>query len=555
MARLTSFLSQLGHYRIVEKLGGGGMGDVYLAEDTQLHCLVALKIPRFEVTDVKLVERFYREARLAQSIPHPLICPVYDFGEVDGVHYLTMPYIEGTPLDQLVGSDRPWPERRAAELVRRLALAVQALHQRQVIHRDLKPHNIILRANDEPVLVDFGLARALGEAQHLTSKGNTLGTPAYMAPEQIDSKLGQPGPAADVYSLGVILYELLTGCRPFEADNLMSLFFQVLNEPPPVLSSRCPGLDSRLEALCQKALAKKPGDRYASMAELATALGELHASALNLSPPPVFRKHPDRVPVPETIPDLAAAVRETASRLQSAKRLPGEITNSLGMAFVLVRRGTFLMGSPPDERGRFADESQHPVTLTRDFYLASCPVTQALWREVTGESRSRFRGDNRPVERVSWEDCQEFCRQLARLDDRPYRLPTEAEWEYACRAGTSTAYFFGASLSSLRANCDHRDPTGQGTTRGAPTPAGTFPANAWGLYDMHGNVSEWCADWYGPYPAEALEDYVGPEYGDFRVLRGGSWSSPRTSCRSACRFQFAPGDRHSDFGCRVCFSV
>src|SRR4051794_12966903 len=153
---------QFGPFRIAEKLGEGGMGAVYLAQDTRLGCRVALKVPRLEGEDGKAVERFLREARLAQAVHHPFVCPVYDVGQVGAVHYLTMPFIEGTPLSRLVSPGQPWEQRRAAELVRQLSLALHALHERGVVHRDLKPHNVMVRPGGEPVLMDFGLARDLG---------------------------------------------------------------------------------------------------------------------------------------------------------------------------------------------------------------------------------------------------------------------------------------------------------------------------------------------------------------------------------------------------------
>ena len=144
---------------------------------------------------------------------------------------------------------------------------------------------------------------------------------------------------------------------------------------------------------------------------------------------------------------------------------------------------------------------------------------------------------------------------VCRLDSRRYRFPTEAEWEYACRAGTTTPFAFSAGLSTLQANFDGRDASGAGPHRAATTPVGMFQPNAWGLFDLHGNVWEWCTDWYGEYPTDNVTDPQGLEFGDFRVLRGGSWSNPRSSCRPACRYRFAPADRHPDFGFRVCLAA
>src|SRR5262245_27997737 len=174
-------------YRILRKLGEGGMGAVYLAEDLKLGRSVALKVPHFKANeDRATIERFYREARVAAGIHHPNLCPVYDVGEVDGIHYLTMPYLDGTPLSKLMSRDRPWPPTQAAELVRSIALAVQVMHERTVIHRDLKPGNIMIRLEGDPVLMDFGLARPFdAPSQRVTVTGAVVGSPAYMSPEQV----------------------------------------------------------------------------------------------------------------------------------------------------------------------------------------------------------------------------------------------------------------------------------------------------------------------------------------------------------------------------------
>ncbi len=271
MSGLVAFPVQIGCYRVLRELGEGGMGTVYLAEDKRLDCRVALKVLRVRKEDgPKPIDRFYREAQLAQSIQHPYICPVYEVGNLDGLHYLTMPFVEGTPLNQLISPETPWSQHRAAKVVRRVALALEALHQRQVLHRDLKPHNIMLRTNDEPMVMDLGLGCSLGEAQpRLTTPGKTVGTPAYMPPELITGEPSILGFAADVYSLGVIFYELLTGHLPFNATNVMALFYQILSVLPPSPSSARPDLNETLVSICMRALAKSPEHRFRRMAEMA----------------------------------------------------------------------------------------------------------------------------------------------------------------------------------------------------------------------------------------------------------------------------------------------
>jgi formylglycine-generating enzyme required for sulfatase activity len=240
-----------------------------------------------------------------------------------------------------------------------------------------------------------------------------------------------------------------------------------------------------------------------------------------------------------------------------APRHAGSVfANSIGMRLAWIPPGTFLMGSPPNEPQRREDEPQHGVTLTRGFYFAVQPVTQAQWKAVMGSNPSRFRGDQLPVENVSWDDCLEFCARLTRKDGPVYRLPTEAEWEYACRAGAAGAFHVGDTLWTDQANFDGREAYGSaapGVFRGETTPVGRFAANGWGLYDMHGNVHEWCADWYGDYPPEHVADPLGAPTGDARVLRGGSWFSAPWYCRSASRYWTDPATTAAHIGCRVCF--
>jgi hypothetical protein len=248
------------------------MGDVYLAHDTDLDRRVALKVPRFAAEDdPDARERFLQEARAAAALDHPNICPVYDVGRFNGRPYLTMAYVDGRPLSELLRDGRTFSPAEAAGLARALALALVAAHRQGVVHRDVKPGNVLIDRQGRPVLTDFGLARRVnaGDAR-LTRRGALVGTPAYMAPEQV---LGKDCDfRCDVYSLGVVLYELLAGRLPF-SGSIESVLGQILRADPEAPSKHRPGIPPGLEAICLKALARRPEDRYRSMEELAAALG------------------------------------------------------------------------------------------------------------------------------------------------------------------------------------------------------------------------------------------------------------------------------------------
>ena len=226
----------------------------------------------------------------------------------------------------------------------------------------------------------------------------------------------------------------------------------------------------------------------------------------------------------------------------------------VSQVFRWIEPGQFLMGSPEDETERSENETQHKVTLTQGFWLAETCVTQALWQVIMDENPSHFKGEDLPVENVSWKDIQDFFDKLTVYADIPVRLPTEAEWEYACRAGTQTPFFWGENTTPEQVNYNGKYPYAdgeKGLDRGKTCGVKALPANHWGLYQMHGNVWEWCADWYEEYSSEDVENPRGPETGMLRVLRGGSWFYNGRHCRSAYRYDWLPELRGDGFGFRL----
>jgi hypothetical protein len=259
---------QIGRYRLLELLGAGGMGNVYRAYDPQLDRFVAVKVPRFSPDQharAQAVQRFLRESRAAAQVRHPNICPIYDVGEQDDTPYLVMAYIAGPSLSQRL-QEGPPDVASAVALCRKMASALAAVHTAGILHRDLKPGNILLDGAGEPLLTDFGLARSAGAAEPLTQEGMVVGTPAYMPPEQARGQDEEIGPWTDVYSLGVVLYQLLTGRLPLAGRHASA----PEGLPPP--SRWRPEVDAALDAVVLRALARRPEERYQTAAEFAQAL-------------------------------------------------------------------------------------------------------------------------------------------------------------------------------------------------------------------------------------------------------------------------------------------
>jgi formylglycine-generating enzyme required for sulfatase activity len=504
----------------------------------------------------------------------------------------------------------------------------------------------MMNERGEPVIMDFGLARLAGaNAARLTGSGALLGTPAYMSPEQVNGDARAIGPPCDIYSLGVILYELLTGHLPFEGS-VGAVLGQILTQAPKPPSASRPDLDPRLEAICLKAMQKEIVARYASMTEFAWALGETLQPA---SPPiaaaaraqtqrrrepadtrhetaPILATQAAAKPVPGSPTHAVAARQATLDATETARigrrsAVAGfgagcgiatvlGIIGLLGVAVVIaivlwvgkapdsgpqgigkngndkdklplltvedaliremnfrpVPKGTFWMGGGSVEAPRASQ-----VTIANDFELAAYTVTQGQWEAVMGDGSNlswfsrKGKGSNSvanvadvdlkrfPVEMVSWFDIQTF---LEKLNERQqgkkwkYRLPKEAEWEYACRGAATTKegcsfdfYFANGTydLSWDQANFNSAFPVGngkKGTILTRTAKVGQYPPNKLGLYDMHGNVWQWCEDLY---------DNSGSE----RVIRGGSWFSVGQNCRAAYRYRYVPAERFYDLGFRV----
>lgn len=682
--------SEFGRYRILKELGRGAMGAVYLAEDEQLGRKVALKIPQFDgaVTDAQLA-RFYREARSAGNLRHSGICPVYDVGCIGSQHYISMAFIEGRPLRDFSKGSRRQDGKSVAHIVRKIALAMAEAHEQSVIHRDLKPANVMIDTKNEPVVMDFGLARRVVEDEEkLTHTGTLIGTPAYMSPEQVDGDNSKVGPSADIYSLGVIFYELLTGELPFQGS-LLSILKQIATKEPRPPVELYAEIDPVLGDLCFRMLAKKIEDRPDSMKAVARALstwlqnmqvrtndsadsvsanekaGETPGNSPDIGTGPQVASAVDPPPlVIDTMPVSAVELR--SSRSHSGKKYGALIAGTIGcfavvvasvafffpaandspkskvassdskgpslepsglpesgeqvsnnpesqakappiavapfdltaaqnhqrlwaqyldlpiereftlpgpvpMSLMLVPPGEFLMGSSAEQQAWYFEQAseledafastviphegpQHRVRITEPFYLGKLEVTQAQWWTITKNNPSHFPDPNLPVERVSHEDVQGFMDKLNELYSASgisFALPTEAQWEYACRAGTTSAWHFDGTEENVQEYGWVMD-----NATGTSHVGGELQPNPFGIHDLHGNLWEWCADWFEPeYSPSDVDDPRGPLSGEDRVFRGGCWGGAGRHCRSAYRSWRPPSDSSMSLGFRVAMKI
>lgn len=463
------------------------------------------------------------------------------------------------------------------------------------------------------------------DGHRITQQGFVIGTPDFLAPEQARNPQ-DVDIRADIYSLGATLFYILTGKVPYEGATPTEKLLKHCTDPPPSLRQFRPDAPPQLEQLVLWCMAKRPEDRPQTPVQLAHALQPFcPPGAARPMPQPTFAPAPV---APAAAPEVPVSSRSSqvfklpaqrndadpirrraqggfpvgyalvglgtlvvagifafAAYLVFAKRDTAQplepFTNSVGMKMVMIEGGTFRMGSPDTEPGRADNEGPvHEVTIAGPFLMSATEVTHNHYIRVMGTAPPRSVGPQKaanasdhPAESATYEEAKEFCVRLTEKDkDQPhvrpgwaYRLPTEAEWEYCCRAGTDTPFWNGSSLLNRRQALYL--PTGEekelslegGSTPGQhqdiPNKVAQFEPNPWGLYDMHGNVAEWCLDWYRPrYPAEAQDNPLGPASGGGRVARGGSYKDPASACRSAARRGVRPDQRHDWLGFRVVYA-
>ncbi|CAN5275159.1 hypothetical protein BH11PLA2_BH11PLA2_31280 [soil metagenome] len=572
-------LGRLAHYEILEVLGRGGFGIVFKAFDEKLHRVVAIKAmaPHLAATSPPR-KRFLREARAVAAIKHENVVAVFAVEE-QPVPYLVMEFVSGETLQQHIDRTGPLDLLEIQRFAKQIALGLQAAHDNGLIHRDIKPGNILIESGPEPKakLTDFGLARAADDAS-LTHSGMICGTPMYMAPEQAEGK--PVSPRSDLFSLGSVMYVMCSGRPPFRAESTLAVLRRVTENTPRPIQEIVEGVPDWLCSIIEKLHEKCPEDRYASAGKVVEALDRTDIQSSTATQKYLktrkaqsrsrlwllilgaftmvacviglaalawqfgFRRVAEQSPkgtelVPATVPKPAIPVKR-----------PPAFVNSIGMEFVKVPKGTGWLGGSGGKPG------ETKVVIEEDFYLGKFEVTQEQWQEVMGQNPSHFlragAGNDTvkdipdvdlkgfPVESVSWDDCQLF---LKRLNERQkdtgwvYRLPKEAEWEYACRGGpvekseSGYDFYFSKPTNSLKP-----EQANSGTFTRRTCKVGSYEPNSLGLYDLHGNVHEWSDDGEGV---------------SGRVARGGNWMVGYGSCLTAYRDVASTSYRTAGLGLRV----
>ncbi|MEA5534070.1 bifunctional serine/threonine-protein kinase/formylglycine-generating enzyme family protein [Crocosphaera sp. XPORK-15E] len=609
-------------YRPISLIGEGAFGRTFKAVDEhRLNTPCVIKQFIFTDPNPKTLEKavvlFKQEAqRLFELGKHPQIPDLFAYFEQEGKSYLIQELVDGEDLLKVL-QQQTLSETEVKQFLLDLLPVLQFIHERNVIHRDIKPDNIIRAKDGKLVLIDFGVSKQINA---ITTVGTTTGTPGYASPEQMR---GMVYPASDLYGLGVTAIRLLTGCIPQQRNN--SLIDEIYNPLEmkwvwrDYLQQQGKTVSPTLGEILDKLIQEKVKNRFQSAEEALNAL-KTNSISVNIgyrflqniftklqqttvispnsapkesqtvqnplyqppskpqptiivgnSPQPVttqpqrsnlgFSAKNSDYPT-QTFSYETVTVKVTASGIDyeqkqgKANYFTVHLGNSETLDMVAIPPGKFLMGAPEsEEESKNYERPQHWVTL-QSFYMSKFPITQGQYQGIMGENPSRFNGQNQPVERVSWDNAIKFCEKLSQKTRLKFSLPSESQWEYACRAGTTTPFYYGETITTDLTNYNGNYVYGNGLKGGyrkKTTDVRSFPLNAFGLYDMHGNVWEWCTDtWHDDYHNAVNNGSAWVNQESSRcVIRGGSWVDNPKNCRSASRNYFERENYSHHIGFRV----
>lgn len=532
---------QDGRYVIKRVLGQGGFGITYLAEQVSLGREVAVKeffmkdnCMRDDASGAMTVpttgssiqveryrEKFLKEARTLASLDHPNIVSVIDVFEENGTVYYSMPYLPGGSLKGLINKKGPLSESEALRFAGQIAEALKYMHQeRHICHYDVKPDNVLLDRKGNAVLIDFGISKnydAQGNETSTTPVGMSEG---YAPLEQYQQMVNEFSPASDVYALGATLYFMVTGTKPPTAIS--------------IVQGEALAFDSRVsqsaQNLIKRAMSVAAKNRPQDVDEF------LHLSISTPADKSETQRSVNTEPKNQDVTIIASQQEPPSINNPVIKKLIDDMVPVLGGSFKMGANTLFYSDYRP----------KHSVTLS-SFKICKYQVTQELWMAVMGNNPSKFTGHSLlPVENVSWVDCQRFIAELNRMTGLSFRLPTEAEWEYAACGGNKNSNHKYSGSDFVNSVAWYDNNSNRGSHR-----VGSKEPNRLGLFDMSGNVWEWCQDWYGAYTSDIENNPKGKEHGSHKVVRGGGWKSSSDNCRVILRGRFKPSHTDDDLGFRL----
>ena len=528
----------LGDGYVVEKpLGEGGFAVVYLVRDLNLKRKLAVKVLSPDlITSKTVLERFRREAETVAQLSHPNIVPLHFIGQKDDLLYLAMTCVEGGSLADRIGSGKPLPPEEVDRILREVASALDYAHKRGVIHRDIKPHNVLIEAETGRSLVtDFGIART-ADGSSLTATGMLVGTPAYMSPEQVAGEGGDH--RADIYALGIVAYEMLAGEPPFTGPTPTMVLMKRLAEPPPPLDKKRPDAPALLRDVISGMLATDPALRFQSAGDVVRALGGMtpgtgaHPTAeVHLRAAPKGRRVRGFVLLAAAI--LVAGIAATVLLLQRESTPVAALDTGLAE----IAGGQYTIGA---DDGSPLARPAHPVTVA-PFSMGIREVTVGEYAAfvATGQVSAPWNAapdSVLPVTGVTFGEAMNYCGWKHPPDGR---LPTEDEWEAAARGAAGRRYPWGTEWDPAAANTES-------ARRAGPAPVGSYPRGKTpeGVFDLIGNVWEWTMTKIAPYPGGPAIPNLAANAGSY-VIRGGAYNTPDSTASPVTRGYLPPSTARS----------